>query len=54
MVVGAVMSTLASWKDSGKSNGIPALDLGALRPRTVTPRSTRVGGVLTTAQRLHT
>ena len=47
MVVGAVMSTLAAWKYSGKSNGVPALDLSALRPRTVTPRSTRVGGVAT-------
>lgn len=46
MIVRSVMSTLASWKNSGKSNGIPALDLGALRPRTIAPRSTRVGGVL--------
>lgn len=47
MVVGAVMASLAAWKDSGKSDGIPALYLGALRPRTITPRSTSVGGVLT-------
>ena len=46
MVIGAVMSTHAAWENSGKSNGIPTLYLGALRPRTVTPRSTRVGGVL--------
>ena len=47
MVVRPIVSSHAAWENGGKSDGIPALDLGALRPRTVTPRSTRVGGVAT-------
>lgn len=54
MVISAVMSTLASWQNGGKSDGIPAFYLGTLCSWTVAPRSTSIGGVLTTAQRLHT
>ena len=46
MVVRAVMASHAAWENGGKSDGIPALDLSALRARTIAPRSTRVGGVL--------
>ena len=47
MIISSVMSSLAAWKNCGKSDGVPALNFSALRPRTITPRSTRVGGVAT-------
>lgn len=49
MVVRSVMATLAAWDNGGKSNGIPALDLGALCARTVAPRSTSIGGISTSS-----
>ena len=53
MVIGAVMASLAAWENSGKSDGIPALYLSALRPWTIAPRSTGVSGV-STARSFHT
>ena len=49
MIVGAVMTSHAAWKDSGKSHGIPTLNFSALRPRTIAPRSTSIGGVSTSS-----